>query len=129
MRITISPRFSEVDVLGHVTNSAVPVWFEEGRRSIFRHFSSTENMSDLSLILRRYEIDFVHQIQASHDVLVDTEIEKIGNSSITIAQTASQKEQIVATGACIMVHFDFSNNASIEISKAKKLELSPLFKN
>src|SRR5690625_1235771 len=112
MRITISPRFSEVDVLGHVTNSAVPVWFEEGRRSIFRHFSSAENMSDLSLILRRYEIDFIYQIHVSHEVFIDTEIEKFGNSSITIAQTASQQGQTVATGTCVMVHFDFSNNTS-----------------
>ncbi|UUS14599.1 hypothetical protein NMB32_24195 [Stenotrophomonas sp. CD2] len=32
MSITVFPRFSEVDVLGHVTNTALPVWFEEGRR-------------------------------------------------------------------------------------------------
>ncbi|MHC1654043.1 hypothetical protein ACODUL_12265 [Stenotrophomonas maltophilia] len=38
MSITVFPRFSEVDVLGHVTNTALPVWFEEGRQAIFRHF-------------------------------------------------------------------------------------------
>ncbi len=37
MSITVFPRFSEVDVLGHVTNTALPVWFEEGRQEIFRH--------------------------------------------------------------------------------------------
>lgn len=128
MRISISPRFSEVDVLGHVTNSAVPVWFEEGRLSIFRYFSSTENMSDLSLILRRYEIDFLHQIRASHEVIIDTEIDKIGRTSITIVQKASQLGEIIATGTCTMVHFDFSNNLTKEIGKAKKLQLSPFFK-
>ena len=128
MRISISPRFSEVDVLGHVTNSAVPVWFEEGRSPIFRYFSSTENMSDLSLILRRYEIDFLHQIRASHEVIIDTEIDKIGRSSITITQEARQLGEVIATGTSTMVHFDFSNNVTREISKAKKLQLSPFFK-
>ena len=57
MSITVFPRFSEVDVLGHVTNTALPVWFEEGRQEIFRHFSREASMRDLALILRRYEID------------------------------------------------------------------------
>src|SRR2546427_5592609 len=67
VRIVISPRFSEVDVLGHVTNTALPVWFEHGRLPIFLHFSQTGNMRDLSLILRRYEVDFLKQIRAEHD--------------------------------------------------------------
>ncbi|MBZ9788508.1 hypothetical protein LB456_13715, partial [Psychroflexus sp. CAK57W] len=61
MAITVFPRFSEVDVLGHVTNTALPVWFEEGRQEIFRHFSRETSMRDLTLILRRYEIDFLQQ--------------------------------------------------------------------
>ncbi|HGM5500964.1 acyl-CoA thioesterase [Stenotrophomonas maltophilia] len=72
MSITVFPRFSEVDVLGHVTNTALPVWFEEGRQEIFRHFSREASMRDLALILRRYEIDFLQQIQAGHEVRIET---------------------------------------------------------
>lgn len=115
MQITISPRFSEVDVLGHVTNSAVPVWFEHGRMPIFRLFSKEQNMSDLALILRRYEIDFTRQIFASVDVIVETMVEKIGNTSLTIEQTATQDGEVVARGKCIMVHYDYERQATARI--------------
>ena len=33
---TITPRVSETDGAGHINNVFVPVWFEAGRREIFR---------------------------------------------------------------------------------------------
>lgn len=127
MRIVISPRFSEVDVLGHVTNTALPVWFEHGRLPIFLHFSQTGNMRDLSLILRRYEIDFQKQIRAEHDVEIDTRIDAIGRSSLSIVQNAFQCGQQVASGRCVMVHFDYAANATQEIDGTRRRALSIFF--
>ncbi|PZS99184.1 MULTISPECIES: acyl-CoA thioesterase [Stenotrophomonas] len=127
MPLTILPRFSEVDVLGHVTNTALPVWFEEGRQEIFRHFSREASMRDLALILRRYEIDFLRQIQAGHEVRIETRIESIGRSSLSIVQQAFQFEALVASGRCVMVHFDYTTNASREIDAEQRQALSGLF--
>ncbi|WP_164136208.1 acyl-CoA thioesterase [Stenotrophomonas maltophilia] len=127
MPLTILPRFSEVDVLGHVTNTALPVWFEEGRQEIFRHFSRDSSMRDLALILRRYEIDFLQQIQAGHEVRIETRIESIGRSSMSIVQQAFQFEALVASGRCVMVHFDYTTNASREIDAEQRRALSGLF--
>ncbi len=85
MPLTILPRFSEVDVLGHVTNTALPVWFEEGRQEIFRHFSREAR------------------------------------------QQAFQFEALVATGRCVMVHFDYTANASRAIDAEQRRALSGLF--
>ena len=35
----ITPRASETDGAGHINNTVVPVWFEAGRREIFRIFT------------------------------------------------------------------------------------------
>ncbi|KOU49148.1 acyl-CoA thioesterase [Streptomyces sp. WM6378] len=126
MKVTISPRFSEVDVLGHVTNSAVPVWFEHGRLPIFRLFSKEPNMRDLALILRRYEIDFTRQILASVDVVIETKVTKIGNTSITIEQLATQNGAEVASGTCIMIHFDYEREATTSVPDHLRAELSAL---
>ncbi|MEU8516114.1 thioesterase family protein [Kitasatospora sp. NPDC048722] len=126
MNVTISPRFSEVDVLGHVTNSAVPVWFEHGRLPIFRLFSKEENMRDLALILRRYEIDFTKQILASVDVVIETKVAKIGNTSITIDQVARQNDAEVARGTTVMIHFDYQANATARIPDHIREELAAL---
>lgn len=127
MPLTILPRFSEVDVLGHVTNTALPVWFEEGRQEIFRHFSAEASMRDLTLILRRYEIDFLQQIQAGHQVRIETRIENIGRSSLSIVQQAFQFDALVASGRCVMVHFDYAANTSREIDAGQRQALSALF--
>lgn len=127
MPLTILPRFSEVDVLGHVTNTALPVWFEEGRQEIFRHFSREASMRDLTLILRRYEIDFLQQIQPGHEVRIETRIENIGRSSLSIVQQAFQFEALVASGRCVMVHFDYTTSASRAIDAEQRRALSGLF--
>ncbi|GAU70535.1 acyl-CoA thioesterase [Streptomyces sp. NBRC 110611] len=122
----ISPRFSEVDVLGHVTNSAVPVWFEHGRMPIFRLFSKEPNMRDLALILRRYEIDFTRQIVASVDVVIETKVAKVGNTSVTIEQIATQHGAEVAHGTCVMVHFDYATDTTASIPDHLRAALSAL---
>ncbi|MFF4606533.1 acyl-CoA thioesterase [Streptomyces sp. NPDC001339] len=126
MKVKIAPRFSEVDVLGHVTNSAVPVWFEHGRMPIFRLFSKEPNMRDLALILRRYEIDFTRQIVASVDVVIETKVAKIGNTSVTIEQIATQNGAEVAHGTCVMVHFDYERETTTRIPDHLRAELSAL---
>lgn len=127
MALKVTPRFSEVDVLGHVTNTALPVWFEEGRQEIFRHFSREASMRDLTLILRRYEIDFLQQIQPGHELCIETRIENIGRSSLSIVQQAFQHDVLVASGRCVMVHFDYAANASCAISAEQRQALSEFF--
>ncbi|HEL2978955.1 TPA: acyl-CoA thioesterase [Stenotrophomonas maltophilia] len=127
MPLTILPRFSEVDVLGHVTNTALPVWFEEGRQEIFRYFSREASMRDLTLILRRYEIDFLQQIQPGYEVCIETRIENIGRSSLSIVQQALQRGALVASGRCVMVHFDYTTNTPREVDDGQRQALSALF--
>ncbi|WP_258392076.1 acyl-CoA thioesterase [Stenotrophomonas maltophilia] len=82
---------------------------------------------DLALILRRYEMDFLRQIQAGHEVRIETRIESIDRSSLSIVQQAFQFEPLVASGRCVMVHFDYTTNASREIDAEQRQALSVLF--
>ncbi|MFT0212480.1 thioesterase family protein [Pseudomonas sp. F1_0610] len=118
MQLTIIPRFSEVDIMGHVSNTAMPVWFEQGRIPIFKLFSTTANFSDLSLILRRQEVEYLAQTFIEHEVVIHTKIIKIGTSSITIEHQAIQNNVLVATGICVMVHFDYQAHKSLAIPEA-----------
>ena len=34
LSLTVSPRFAETDALGHINNTVIPVWFEQGRHGI-----------------------------------------------------------------------------------------------
>ena len=127
MKIVIEPRFCDMDVLGHVTNSVIPQWFEHGRLHYFRYFSEAENFADLKLILKCYSVDFEHEIQIGSDVVLITDIQSIRRSSIIFRHEAYQNERLVVRGECIMVHFDYDQKKSIPIPEKLKRSLQPSY--
>lgn len=107
LSLTLYPRFYETDAFRHINNTVVAGWFETAREPIFRIFSSSMRPEDLSLILARIEIDFVAQIHYGQAVRIETGIEKIGNSSFVVLQSAWQQGREVARGRAVQVHFDW----------------------
>jgi acyl-CoA thioester hydrolase len=112
---TFAPRFYETDAFGHVNNTVVTGWFETAREPIFRIFAPSMNVKELKLILARVEVDFVAQIYYGADVVVKTNIEKIGNASFVVSHTAFQKDVVVARGKAVQVYFDFDIHKSARI--------------
>ena len=112
----IEPRLSETDGLGHINNTALPAWFEEARKGVFRIFNPTLSLRSWNLILRKLEIEFVAQI--AHDAVVDirTSIDKIGTTSFTVRQVATQDGTEVAIGRAVLIHFDYAAQQPAPIS-------------
>ncbi len=105
----VSPRFGDIDGLGHVNNTVLPVWFEIGRNSVFRLFSPDLDLSPdvWRLILVRTEFDFLHQMYFRSDVEIRTFIAKIGNSSFTVGHEAWQEGELKVKGQAVLVYYDF----------------------
>ena len=120
----ITPRFSETDVLGHINNTVLPVWFEAARAPIFRFFTPDLNPHDWKLIIAKVEVSFVGELFYGHDVEVKSSIEHIGSSSFVIRQEAYQQEQCCAVGKTVMVRYDFENKCSVALSKTEREALS-----
>ena len=123
----ITPRFSETDVLGHINNTVLPVWFEAARAPIFRFFTPDLNPHDWKLIIAKVEVSFVGELFYGHDVEVKSSIEHIGSSSFVIRQEAYQQEQCCAVGKTVMVRYDFENKCSVALSKTEREALSAHF--
>lgn len=111
----LQPAFSDTDALGHINNTRLPVWFENAREPIFRLFSPTLDLDNWPLILAHLSIDFTGQIFFDQAVTITTEVEKIGNSSLTLRQCAWQADQCVASCSAVLVHFDYATNHSKSI--------------
>ncbi|MBF0353392.1 MAG: acyl-CoA thioesterase [SAR324 cluster bacterium] len=111
----IKPRFSETDALGHINNTVVPVWFEEARIGVFEIFNPGLSISTWNLILKKFEIEFFHQIMPYQDILITTTISKLGNTSLTVHQTATQSGKVVVSGNTVLVHFDYKTQKSAAI--------------
>lgn len=113
----VSPRFGDIDGLGHVNNTVLPVWFETGRNSVFRLFSPDLDLSPdvWHLILVRTEFDFLHQMYFRYDVEIRTYIAKIGNSSFTVGHEAWQEGELKVKGQAVLVYYDFKLQKAIPL--------------
>lgn len=94
--LEIHPRFSDTDALGHISNTSLPVWFEQGRTPIFEIFHPSLDVKTWPLILARLEIDLLAQSYWHLPVEIRTGIGKIGNSSCHVVQEAWQNGTRVA---------------------------------
>ncbi len=111
----VTPKFGDIDGLGHVNNTVMPCWFEQARNPIYRYFNPEFKFDGWNLILARYEVDFVSQLYFDQDVEIRTYISKIGRTSFDVHQEAWQDGKLCTRGKTVLVHFDFKVQKSAPI--------------
>lgn len=124
----LKPRFKDTDALGHINNASYLTWFEEARRPVFELFIPDLDPKKWSLILARVEIDYVAQGNYHKDAVIQTWVEKIGNSSFVLLQEASQENGVVCRGKAYLVHFDYKTQKSVPIPQDIKTKLEKMMK-
>jgi len=112
----IIPRVSETDGVGHINNVFVPIWFEAGRREIFRIFSPNLDFINWKLALVKVTVEYLDQLYLAEHVEVRTGIEKIGTSSFTIKEEIYQTNRLCSKGQAIYVNYNFKEKKSEPIS-------------
>ncbi len=120
---TMEPRFSDTDALGHISNTAYPVWFEQARSPVFALFHPSFEVSTWPLIVARIEIDYLAQGYWNTEVEIKTGISKVGNSSCHIIQEAWQNQKLIAKGTTVMIYFDYQQQKSQPIPADLKKKL------
>jgi len=108
----VTPKFGDIDGLGHVNNTIIPGWFEEARNEIYGYFNPEFSFKTWNLILARFEIDFVSQLYYNGQVEIHTYISNIGQSSFEVYQEAWQNGNLCSKGKTVLVHYDFENQKS-----------------
>ncbi|MBE0364886.1 acyl-CoA thioester hydrolase [Pseudoalteromonas ulvae UL12] len=120
----IAPRFSETDVLGHINNTVLPVWFEAARVPIFKFFTPNLDPHQWRLIVAKIEVTFKGELFYGQEVEIKTMIEKIGSSSFVILQQAWQHGQCCAEGKTVMVRYDFSQKSAQALNEQERSALA-----
>lgn len=114
----IQKRFSDLDMLGHATNSIYQQYFDLGRMHYFTQVLN-ERMSweNEGLILVNISISFIEQVKLYDDIEVRTKIHKIGNKSLQMAQQIFNltTQKVAAQSESTMVGYHGKQNASIPI--------------
>ena len=122
----IVPRVSETDGVGHINNVFVPIWFEAGRREIFRVFSPNLDFLDWKLALVKVTVEYVDQLYLAENVEIRTGIEKIGKSSFAIKEEIYQTKRLCAKGQAIYVNYNFKEKKSTPISNEIRHKLESI---
>jgi acyl-CoA thioester hydrolase len=120
----LMPRFSETNVLGHINNTALPVWFEAARVPIFKIFTPDLDPKQWKLIVAKVEVTFKGELFYGQEVEIKTAIERIGSSSFVILQQAWQHGACCAEGKTVMVRYNFANKSSQPLSEEEKQQLT-----
>lgn len=110
MPITLTPRFSETDALGHINNTAVTPWLEAGRVDFYR------NTADLHVrtALAKLEMNYLKEITFGEDVVVYTSAINVGRSSLMLQQRITQLDHICLSATAVVVKFDKESRQSTE---------------
>ena len=104
----IRPRVSETDGVGHIGNTAVPVWLEAGREEIFRLFTPDLSFRNWRMVIVNMNIDFLHEMFLGQDVEVRTWVKKIGNTSLQLAEEIHQGGKLCVRGECTYINFNLA---------------------
>ena len=125
----IAPRFGDVDVLGHINNTAPALWFEQARNPIFRLFSPDFIITyeTWPLIMAHTDYDFVDELFYRYDVEIRSGVGRIGTKSFTIHHEAWQNGKLCVKGDAVIVYYDFINKKSMPIPEDKKKVLAEHF--
>lgn len=110
--LEIVPRVSETDGAGHVNNCVIPIWFEAGRRPIFRYLTPNLLFRDWKAALVNMNVDYVKQTYFQDKVVVRTWIKKIGNKSFQVYEEILQNNELCARGTATYVYFDYQEQKS-----------------
>jgi len=122
--LELEPRFSDTDALGHISNTTLPVWFEQARTPVFRIFHPTLEAETWPLIIARLEIDLMAQSYWHIPGEIKTGSGKIGNSSFHVIQEAWQGDKQIARGVAVLIHFDYEIEKALPIPDDIKARLA-----
>jgi acyl-CoA thioester hydrolase len=117
-------RFADTDALGHVNNVAYAAYAETGRVEFLHRLGK----SVTSLILASITIDYRRQVQYGDRIRIDTWVEKLGRTSITLAQTLFANDRPSAEMRSVVVHFDYGSNKPMELTDDIRGQLEPFLR-
>ena len=86
MKLPLQIRFNDIDQMGHVNNAVIMEFFDLGKDRFFRARGLPPEEGDFTVMVVHYEVDFRSQIRKSDPIAVETEVERIGNKSLTVLQ-------------------------------------------
>ena len=103
-RTAVQMRFADTDALGHVNNGSFVLYAETARLEFLGALGGAVQ----SLILAHLSIDFRRQVTFGEAIVVDTWVERVGRTSVTILHAIRADDTVAAEVRSVVVAFDYA---------------------
>lgn len=118
-------RFQDVDRFGHVNNVAFTVYAESGRIEFLEHVAAAAPLpQNTQWVIARLQVDFRAQAFYPGEMRIGTCVQRVGRSSMTLAQGLFTSARCVATAEAIVVLIDTGTGGSVALSPAMREALA-----
>jgi acyl-CoA thioester hydrolase len=121
VRLTLQLRLNDFDVLGHLNQAVYHELMEQGRIALLSSLAADSN----EYVLAHVSLDYRREVPASfREVVVETTVEGVGNSSVRLAQRVLRPDgELAAEGLSVLVGWDREARSSRRLSEREKQAL------
>jgi acyl-CoA thioester hydrolase len=127
-RLSVTLRWRDMDMLGHLNQSVYHELLEEGRAALMIKLAGQAGSVDHNTyVVVRVELDYKHEVRKDHghvDIVVRTA--GVGTSSFTLEHDVLLPDgTVAATGKTILVGWDALARGKRALSEAERSALAP----
>jgi len=115
--VPVQIRFSDVDLLGHVSNTQYQNYFDLGKVDYFRKVIPEMDFNGLCVVGASVKIDYIKPVFMQTQIVVKTRISAIGNKSMTLEHLISDatSDEIYSVCSVVLVCFNVKDQLSYPI--------------
>jgi len=128
-RIVETLRFADTDRNGHITSSVFAICCQSGRLALLSDPARGVTPPSSQFVLARLVLDYRREMHWPGAAEVGTRVERIGRSSIILAQALFQNDRCVATAQSVAVLMDTTSRRPLPIPLASAHSLRPFARN
>lgn len=122
----VQKRFSDVDSFMHVNNIWQQSYFDMGKTEFYTKVLGITGVFDkLRIITASTHTDYLGQVRLTDDIVVTTDVSRLGNKSMTLHQCIISGEKVLTESSSVMVAFDFETQVTVPIPEEWRAKLKP----
>jgi acyl-CoA thioester hydrolase len=115
--LPVQVRFSDVDIMGHVSNTVYQNYYDSGKVNYFDEVLPDLDFIKLAFVGASVKIDYLKPIFMRTKILVETRVAIIGNKSLTLEHRLVEEQtgELLSTCTSVLVCYSIKEQQSIPI--------------
>jgi acyl-CoA thioester hydrolase len=113
-KVPIQVRFSDVDIMGHVSNTVYQNYYDAGKMDYFDHVLPDLDYVNIGVVGASIKIDYLLPIFMRYKIYVESRISVLGRKSFTMEHILvnSENGDLLSTCSIVVVCFDVTTQKS-----------------